>query len=178
MMQVLDFQLEQIIMIAEDNKGELMKIPRDLEDEFVLDHRYMRGDVRGWRKGNLYGCSCYGTFKNLTQYYEIGKKLCQKHGFTGYHFEALPVSPFHGQLTYLDPCVLWDGGDPSDVAAIRAFHKDLRAALLDIGIYGFFRAFPGTVNSQELGMYGEIWRQIKKLIDPNNIMNPGKPPLT
>ncbi|MHA1131342.1 MAG: FAD-linked oxidase C-terminal domain-containing protein [Candidatus Helarchaeota archaeon] len=33
------------------------------------------------------------------------------------------------------------------------------------------------MNSYELGKYGEIWRQVKHLIDPNNIMNPGKPPL-
>ncbi len=170
-------QEDQVLAIAAEAKGEVLKIPPDFENEFVLDHRYMRGDVRGWRKGNLYGCSCYGTFKNLVAYYKAGKKLCEKYGFEGYHFEALPVSPFHGQLTYIDPCILWDGGDPAQVTKIRAFHQELRAALLDIGIYGFFRPFPGVVNSQELGMYGEIWRKIKQLIDPNNIMNPGKPPL-
>ena len=60
---------------------------------------------------------------------------------------------------------------------IRQLSADIRKAFLDTGIYGFFRPFPGTVNSHELGMYGEIWRKIKKLIDPNNIMNPGNPPL-
>jgi D-lactate dehydrogenase (cytochrome) len=170
-------QEELVLKIAEDTQGEQMRLPPDFEHEFVLDHRYMRGDVRGWRKGNLYGSSFYGALKNLTLYYEAGKELCEKHGFEGYHFEGIPVSPFHGQLTYFDPCVLWDGGDPDQVKRIRAFHQDLREALLKIGIYGFFRAFPGVVYSQELGMYGEIWRQLKRLIDPNNIMNPGKPPL-
>ena len=73
---------------------------------------------------------------------------------------------------------MWDGGDPEQVKQARQLAADIRAAFLDIGIYGFFRPFPGTVNSHELGQYGEIWRQIKRLIDPNNIMNPGKPPLT
>lgn len=170
-------QEEHILMLAEDHRGTHLKLPPDFEHEFLLDHRYMRGDVRGWRKGNLYGCSCYGSFNHLTRYYEAGKSLCEKYGLTGYHFEALPVSPFHGQLLYLDPSILWDGGDPTQVATIAAFHNELRAALLDIGIYGFFRPFPGVVNSYELGMYGEIWRQLKQFIDPNNIMNPGKPPL-
>ncbi|MHA1325362.1 MAG: FAD-binding oxidoreductase [Candidatus Helarchaeota archaeon] len=171
-------QRNEVLRIAQEHHGELFTIPPDFEQEFILDHRYMRGDVRGWRKGNLYGCSCYGSFKRLEQYYLIGKKLCEKHGFEGYHFEALPVRPFHGQLTYIDPCVLWDGGDPEQVDSIRQLHRDLKAALLQIGIYGFFRPFPAVVDSYKLGMYGELWRALKRLIDPNNIMNPGKPPLS
>lgn len=171
-------QREQVLKIAEASNGERMKLPPDFEEEFILDHRYMRGDVRGWRKGNCYGCSAYGMMKNVPKYYQLGKELSEKHDFIGYHFEAMPVSPFQGQLTYIDPCILWDGGDPNQVENIRKFHEELRKGLLDIGIYGFFRAFPGVVNSLELGMYGEIWRKIKQLIDPNNIMNPGKPPLT
>jgi FAD/FMN-containing dehydrogenase len=171
-------QRREILRLAKNNDGELLKLPPDFKNEFVLDHRYMRGDIRGWRKGNLYGSSFYGSLKNIIQYYQAGKELCEKYEFTGYHFEALPVSPFHGQLLYTDPCILWDGGNPKHIENIKKLHKELRKRLLNIGIYGFFRAFPGVVNSQELGVYGKVWRQIKSLIDPNNIMNPGKPPLT
>ena len=128
--------------------------------------------------GNLWGCSVYTPLKNVPKYYEVSKKLCKKNKLEALHFEAMPVHPFQGQLTYIDPCVMWDGGNPEEVKRVRQLSADIRKAFLDIGIYGFFRPFPGTVNSEELGMYGEIWRKIKRLIDPNNIMNPGKPPLT
>ncbi len=168
---------QQVIQIAEKVGGENMVLPSMIMKEFVLDHRYMRSFIRGWRKGNLWGCSCYGPLKNVPDYYEASKKLCEKNDLNALHFEALPVHPFHGQLTYVDPCVMWDGGNLDEVERVRQLSEDIRKAFLDIGIYGFFRAFPGTVNSLELGKYGEIWRNIKELIDPNNIMNPGKPPL-
>lgn len=170
-------QRAQILQIASSYGGEKMDLPREMEKEFLLDHRYMRSFVRGWRKGNLYGCSCYGPLKNAQKYYEASKKMCEKNKLEALHFEAIPVHPFNGQLTYFDPCVMWDGGNPDEVERVRQLSDDIRAAFLNIGIYGFFRAFPGVVNSQELGIYGDIWRKIKNLIDPNNIMNPGKPPL-
>lgn len=170
-------QKEEVLTIARENGGDEFPMPGFMKDEFLKDHRYMRTFVRGWRKGNLYGCSAYGSMKNLTKYYEASKSLCQKYNFNTLHFEAITVSPFQGQLVYIDPCVLCDLGDAEEFKRVQHLAKDIRDAFLEIGIYGFFRAFPGVVNSQELGMYGEIWRRIKQLIDPNNIMNPGKPPL-
>jgi FAD/FMN-containing dehydrogenase len=171
-------QKNRVLQIAETTGGEDMDLPAFMQKEFVLDHRYMRTFIRGWRMGNLWGTSCYGPLKNVPKYYEASKKYCAKNKLEALHFEAMPIHPFQGQLTYIDPCVMWDGGDPEQVKRVRQLTADIRAAFLDIGIYGFFRAFPGTVNSHELGNYGEIWRQIKRLIDPNNIMNPGKPPLS
>ncbi len=174
----VEAQKNQVLQIAEAFNGENFDLPKFMQEEFVLDHRYMRTFIRGWRMGNLWGTSCYGPLKNVVKYYYASKKYCAKNKLEALHFEAMPVHPFQGQLTYIDPCVMWDGGDPDQVTRARQLSADIRNAFLEIGIYGFFRAFPGVVNSHKLGMYGEIWRQIKQLIDPNNIMNPGKPPLT
>ncbi|MHA1378321.1 MAG: FAD-binding oxidoreductase [Candidatus Helarchaeota archaeon] len=176
----VESQKEKILKIAETAGGENFELPKFMREEFLQDHRYMRTFVRGWRKGNLYGCSAYGSMQKLVDYYEISKKMCRKYDFNTLHFEALPVGlhgNFHGQLVYIDPCVLCDLADEEEFKRVQNLAREIRQSFLDIGIYGFFRAFPGIVNSQELGTYGEIWRKIKNLIDPNNIMNPGKPPL-
>ncbi|KPV61776.1 MAG: glycolate oxidase subunit GlcD [Candidatus Bathyarchaeota archaeon BA2] len=163
--------------LVEGAGGTVLPIPHETEEEMIKDHVWGRTTVRGWKKGSLYGCSFYGVMKHAPKYYEATYKISLKYGFDEFHYEAVPVAPFHGQLAYNDPCILWDSGNPSEVKRIRKLHKELMKALLDVGIYGWFRPFPGVVDAAMLGKYGELWREIKRLIDPNNIMNPGKPPL-
>ncbi len=163
-------------LIDESGGTVLPMVPPMDEEEMIKDHLWERTTVRGWKKGSLYGCSFYGVMKLVPRYYEASHKISLKYGFDEFHYEGVPVAPFHGQLAYNDPCILWDSGNPDEVKRIRKLHRELMKALLDIGIYGWFRPFPGVVDATKLGEYGELWRKIKKLIDPKNIMNPGKPP--
>ena len=163
--------------LVEESEGVVLPITTEMEEGMIKDHIWERTSVRGWKKGSLYGCSFYGVMKLAPKYYEACHAISEKYGFDEFHYEAVPVAPFHGQLAYNDPCVAWDSGNPEEVERIRKLHKELMKALLDIGIYGWFRPFPGVVDAGQLGKYGELWRKIKKLIDPNDIMNPGKPPI-
>jgi glycolate oxidase len=163
--------------LVEDAGGTVLPMPPETEEEMIKDHVWERTTVRGWKKGSMYGCSFYGVMKLAPKYYEATYKISRKYGFDEFHYEAVPVAPFHGQLAYNDPCILWDSGNPAEVKRIGKLHGEVMKALLDVGIYGWFRPFPGVVDAAMLGKYGELWREIKKLIDPNNIMNPGKPPL-
>lgn len=159
--------------ILKSTGGMFMPMPSDV---MVKDHICMRSAVGGWRAGNLYGCSFYGVMKLVPEYYRVCKEVCKKYDLEGLHYEAMPVAPFNGQLTYNDPCIFWDASDPDQVERMVKLNKELIERLLDVGIYGWFRAFPGVVDASVLGKYGEFWRDIKQFIDPNSIMNPGKPP--
>jgi FAD/FMN-containing dehydrogenase len=169
----VDADEKTIKKILKSTGGRLMPIS---SDTMVKDHLCMRSAVIGWRAGNLYGCSFYGMMKLVPQYYKVCSEVCKKYDLGALHYEAMPVSPFHGQLTYNDPCIFWDASDPDQVERMVKLNRELIKRLLDVGIYGWFRAFPGVVDASVLGKYGEFWRDIKRFIDPNNIMNPGKPP--
>lgn len=158
--------------------GTFLPMSPEREEEMIKDQIWERTTVLGWKKGSMYGCSFYGIMKLVPKYYEATYKISLKYGFDEFHYEGVPVAPFHGQLAYNDPTILWDPGNPNEIEKIRKVHKEIMKALLDIGIYGWFRPFPGVVDATKLGKYGELWMEIKKLIDPNNIMNPGKPPFS
>ena len=141
----------------------------------MWDYECCRNTVQGWRRGHCYGCSVWGIWDDVPKYFEISDRIRKKYGFDTLHFEATPVHPFHGQLTYLDPCIFWETG-PEEEERLRKMHKDLVKGFLDAGIYGFFRGFPEVVDPNILGEYGIFWKRIKNMVDPNHIMNPGKPP--
>jgi FAD/FMN-containing dehydrogenase len=163
--------------IVEENGGTLLPLPPETEEEMIKDEIWERTSVRGWKKGNLYGCSFYGIMKLAPEYYRVCREISFRYGFDEFHYEAVPVAPFHGQLAYNDPCILWDAGDPEQVRKMRRLHREIMRALLKVGIYGWFRPFPGVVDSRRMGEYGRLWRALKDLVDPLHLMNPGKPPL-
>lgn len=165
-----------LLKIINETGGTIFPLSHKAEEEMIKDYIWCRTTTRGWRMGSCYGCSFYGAMNNVPTYYKETYRMSLKYGFKAFHYEAVPVSPFHGQLTYNDPCIFWDSGKPSQVEKIRKLHKELVKMLVDIGIYGWFRPFPSVVDASILGGYGELWRKIKRLIDPNDIMNPCKPP--
>ena len=74
--------------------------------------------------------------------------------------------------------VLFDGNDADDVARMKAFcHRlALRAIAMDGTCTGEHGVGQGKMNylEAEFGPALELMRQIKRTIDPHNIMNPGK----
>ena len=74
--------------------------------------------------------------------------------------------------------VLFDGNDASDVARMKAFcHRlALRAIAMDGTCTGEHGVGQGKMDylDAEFGPALDLMRQIKRTLDPHNIMNPGK----
>jgi len=74
--------------------------------------------------------------------------------------------------------VLFDGGDPADIARVKAFGERLamRAITMDGTCTGEHGVGQGKMAylEAEFGPALDLMRQVKRAIDPHNIMNPGK----
>ncbi len=164
--------------IIERAGGKYIEVTPERREGFLKNLAAQRKGVGEWRQGNMYGCSLYAPLKNAPRLFEVSYALAKKYGFEKrFHYVVSSVWPFRGQLMYQDPSFPWSSAEPGAVEKIRRLHKELMKALMDVGIYGWFRPFPGVVDVNMLGKYGELWRAIKQLLDPNNILNPGKPPM-
>ena len=92
---------------------------------------------------------------------------------------AAPVGPIHwGQGMYYEMEVPYTSADPKSVEMVKTVHYAVLEKLItkEYHIYGWFRPFlnPMKLVMDDLGVYGEIWQKVMKLIDPNEIMNPKK----
>jgi hypothetical protein len=87
-----------------------------------------------------------------------------------------PYAQWWGQAMYYEAEVPYTSARDESVEMVKKFHYATLKDLLKIGIYGWFRPFlnPMKLVMDDLGVYGKLWHDIMKLIDPNEIMNPNK----
>ena len=79
----------------------------------------------------------------------------------------------------LHPQILYDGYDPDQVKRMEAASSDLLKLAIDLGgtltgEHGIGLSKASFMGLEHDGVAMDLMRSIKKLLDPNNILNPGK----
>jgi FAD/FMN-containing dehydrogenase len=157
-----------------DEGREVYLMPKMMRDEFRAPSRIFRW----FRLGNYYALAWWGALNKTVDYYFEALKVWQELGLTEeLAMVLMPGFPYNGQCSYYEYDSFWDATNSEMTEKIKEFTKIMYEKLIDIGIYCWFRPYPGIVETtfpRLKGVMPQLWRDIKKLIDPNNIMNPGK----
>ncbi len=145
---------------------------------FVKEFKYPRNILGFLRAGSYHALAFYGPLKKYPEYIRMMKENGEKAGYKREQVDLLasPYAQFWGQACYYEAEVPYTSAREESVEMVKKFHYATLKDLIKIGIYGWFRPFlnPMKLIIDDLGTYGKLWRDIMKLIDPNEIMNPGK----
>jgi FAD/FMN-containing dehydrogenase len=145
---------------------------------FVKEFMYPRNIFGFLRQGSYHALAFHAPLSKYPEYYKMMKENGVKAGYPREQVDLLaaPVAGFWGQACYYEAEVPYSSAKPDQVEMVKKFHYETLKDLVKIGIYGWFRPFlnPMKLVVDQLGTYGKLWKDIMKLIDPNEIMNPGK----
>jgi FAD linked oxidases, C-terminal domain. len=115
----------------------------------------------------------------VDKYWEESRKLWVECGLDPEELSIVvyPVYPYSGQPCYVEIDAWMDYvADPSLIDKLKVFMEKETDKITDVGIYALFRPYRDVIKQtmpKLKGNYISLWRKIKDLIDPNNIMNPG-----
>lgn len=157
-----------------DEGREVVLMSKMLRDELKAARRIFRW----FRLGNYYALAWWGPLDRFDRYYFEALKVWKELGITEeLSIVGIPAYPYVGQLTYYELDSFWDSTDERNTERIKKFTEIMYQKMIDLGIYCWFRPYPGVYEStipRLKGCMGELWYRVKRLLDPNNIMNPGK----
>jgi FAD/FMN-containing dehydrogenase len=118
---------------------------------------------------------CYTMKENLPVFHNLVTTLASKHSYSpeDLGFFLLPLN--HGATFYFEPSFYRNPENKSETQKVGKLFLEAGKELIQQGAF-FDRPYPlwaETVYSRA-PVYHEKIREIKRMVDPNNIMNPGK----
>ncbi|NVM52073.1 MAG: FAD-binding oxidoreductase [Candidatus Helarchaeota archaeon] len=141
-------------------------------------------NVAGMLKmGYYFALAFFHPMSNGAEIFEMFKDIGEKHGFERdiVSFVSTPTKSgpnnWSGQLTYSEGELFVDQTEPGVIDNLKAFSKECIETILDRRyIYSWFRPYATVldITLERAGETGDLLRKIKNLLDPNDIMNPGK----
>jgi glycolate oxidase len=168
-----DFQLAKVIRIFEKNRAieiRQAKSAREAEDLWKA-RRSIGGIIVGVRPNCLVEDVTVPVSK-LTELIRGVEAISRKYGIFVINFG-------HAGDGNLHPHLFYDGGNPEDVKKVEEASAALFSLTCELGGtlsgehgIGLLKAPFMTLEHDPVAM--EIMRSLKKLFDPDNILNPGK----
>jgi len=158
--------------IYRKGKARYMKVPDRYYDIF-LEKPQFAAKAADFRKGGGFeyvGCFCaLDIIPNLIR---IGMDISNNHGIIP-TLGARIIGKGHSAMFFMS--YSFNRADPKDVENARDALHETNIEVLKLGAIPWKAELvaQGLIMKQMDPGYKKLWKSIKKLIDPNNIMNPG-----
>jgi glycolate oxidase len=126
--------------------------------------------------GGLTWMGTYGPMSKFDEAADRGVAIQDKYGFPP-TLVSRPMKGGHfGVLRWIQ---IFKHGDPEDTARVKACQEELLDMILDMGFMMYKTPMWAVkkVRDQYDAGYARIVREVKQMMDPKGIMNPGKYPL-
>ncbi|KPJ58446.1 MAG: hypothetical protein AMJ42_03260 [Deltaproteobacteria bacterium DG_8] len=159
-----------------------LKIENDLPDltdagERILSEiSYPMGSLNQNRyKGGWNPIFCYTTMGNLSSFYKLITTAAKKYKYPSGDIGFLMLPLNHGATFYFEPSFYRDLKDGEESQSVEKLFLEVSSRLIHEGAF-FDRPYPLWAKKvyAHASYYHSKVKEIKKVIDPNNIMNPGK----
>ena len=176
----MEAKVEAVEAIAKEGGGEV-RVVEDLMVDFnvrtgipCLAHPHQCWGVWYTYKGGGHEwCGTLGSVRKTLEFYykgrEIAWKKYHKHSFYAHRFL------FGGHIHMLRHLLACNKNDPEDTKKLLMLNKELTELALELGLIRYKPPYWAKAMESEKAHPGsvELIRKVKKLLDPNRIMNPG-----
>jgi len=137
--------------------------------ENVIKISYPMGSLNQNRyKGSWNPIFCYTTMGNLSFFYKLITTATEKYKYASGDIGFLILSLNHGATFYFEPSFYRDPNDGEESQSVEKLFLEVSSRLIHEGAF-FDRPYPLWAKNYHSKVKG-----IKKVVDPKNIMNPGK----
>lgn len=152
--------------LAGSAKMMLEKIRQPWKEEPYWKQRY---------KGGCYDLFFYTTLNRVPEFISAVYELVAKHGYStkdiGIYIQPLD----QGRACYLEYSIYYDPENSNEAERVHTFHNQASLHLINLGAffarpYGLWSEIVYSRNTT----FTSTLKTLKQIVDPNNIMNPGK----
>lgn len=158
-----------------DLRGDLPGLP-DAEERVLMEISYPAGSLsQSSYRGAWNPISCYTTLKNLSPYIELLYNLAAEYEYPQEDLGFLLLPLNHGATFYFEPSFYRDPFNMEESQKVKVLFMEASTQLIKSGAY-FDRPYPLWAKEvyHKAPAYHQKIREIKRLFDPKNILNPGK----
>ena len=145
------------------------KLPEMLRRPWPEDRTYWKFAYRGSCQDLFF----LTTLEKVPGFMEVLKQALGAYGIRDTGFYIQPIE--YGRICHFECDIYYDGSAPRDVEIVGDFYAEVVKRLLDHGAF-FSRPYgiiADLVYSRAAG-YTIALKKLKKLLDPNNILSPGR----
>jgi FAD/FMN-containing dehydrogenase len=174
----VSYQIEQMMAIAERSGVEPVRELNGVRAQDLLGIIQKPSEEPYWKtraKGSCYDIFCLATYDRIPELVRVMNKAAAENGYPAADMGIYLQPVVQGTSYHCEFNLFFDPANPEEINKLKSLSRNAVKSLMDKG--AFFSRPYGTwvdvVYERDAETTAAL-RKIKGIVDPNNIMNPGK----